>query len=135
MQLVKLFILKPIIQGSIFILYLFFSFIGTKAFAQITLPASPAADTLRQIEIIQGNSLRKKMVDSITYQTIAGNVIMKETPTLFYCDSASINERSKVMEAFGNVHINQNDSIQHSRKLIDDGDHVTPVRFISQKRK
>ena len=111
MQLVKLFILKPIIQGSIFILYLFFSFIGTKAFAQITLPASPAADTLRQIEIIQGNSLRKKMVDSITYQTIAGNVIMKETPTLFYCDSASINERSKVMEAFGNVHINQNDSI------------------------
>ena len=111
MQLVKLFILKPIFNCSAFILYLLFSSIGNTALAQITLPASPTADTLRQIEIIQGNSLRKKMVDSITYQTIAGNVIMKETPTLFYCDSASINERSKVMEAFGNIHINQNDSI------------------------
>lgn len=111
MQPVKLFILKPIVRCCIFILYLFFSLAGSAAFAQVTLPASPAADTLRQIEIIQGNSLRKKMVDSITYQTIAGNVIMKETPTLFYCDSAAINERSKVMEAFGNVHINQSDSI------------------------
>jgi lipopolysaccharide export system protein LptA len=111
LQLVKLFILKTIVRCSTFILFLFFSLTGTKSFSQIALPASPAADTLRQIEIIQGNSLRKKIVDSITYQTIAGNVIMKETPTLFYCDSAAINERSKVMEAFGNVHINQSDSI------------------------
>ncbi len=111
MQLVKLFILKPIFNYCIFILYLLFSLHGNAALGQITLPVSPAADTLRQIEIIQGNSLRKKMVDSITYQTIAGNVIMKETPTLFYCDSAAINERSKVMEAFGNIHINQSDSI------------------------
>ena len=111
MQPVKLFILKPIFKSSIFILYLLFSLTGNTALGQITLPVSPSADTLRQIEIIQGNSLRKKMVDSITYQTIAGNVIMKETPTLFYCDSASINERSKVMEAYGNIHINQSDSI------------------------
>lgn len=111
MQLVKLFILKPIFNCNIVILYLLFSLTGNTAFGQITLPVSSAADTLRQIEIIQGNSLRKKMVDSIIYQTIAGNVIMKETPTLFYCDSASINERSKVMEAYGNIHINQSDSI------------------------
>ena len=111
MQPVKLFILKPIFKSSIFILYLLFSLTGNTALGQISLPVSPSADTLRQIEIIQGNSLRKKMVDSITYQTIAGNVIMKETPTLFYCDSASINERSKVMEAYGNIHINQSDSI------------------------
>ena len=111
MRPVKLFILKPIFKSSIFILYLLFSLTGNTALGQITLPVSPSADTLRQIEIIQGNSLRKKMVDSITYQTIAGNVIMKETPTLFYCDSASINERSKVMEAYGNIHINQSDSI------------------------
>ncbi len=70
------------------------------------------ADTIRTIQIIQGNSLRNKTIDSVTsLRTIAGNVILKEGVTLFYCDSATINSATNVMEAFGNVHINQNDSI------------------------
>lgn len=71
-----------------------------------------ATDTTKEIQIIQGNSLREKKVDSITsLQTIAGNVILREGLTLFYCDSATINKQTNVMEAFGNIHINQNDSI------------------------
>jgi lipopolysaccharide export system protein LptA len=69
-------------------------------------------DTLRIITIIQGNSLRLVNIDSVTsLQTIAGNVILKEGLTLFYCDSAAINQRTNIMEAFGHIHINQNDSI------------------------
>ena len=70
------------------------------------------ADTIREIQIIQGNSLREKSIDSATrLQTISGNVILKEGLTIFYCDSAIINKETNVLEAFGNIHINQNDSI------------------------
>jgi lipopolysaccharide export system protein LptA len=72
----------------------------------------PATDTLREVEIIQGNSLRKIFIDSLNrFQTIAGDVKMKEGLTIFTSDSTAINELTKVMESFGNVHINQNDSI------------------------
>ena len=84
--------------------------------AQLKLVAqtdtNPSTDTTKEIQIIQGNSLREKNVDSITsLQTIAGNVILKEGLTLFYCDSATINKQTNIMEAYGNIHINQNDSI------------------------
>ncbi len=73
---------------------------------------SSSPDTLRVIQIIQGKSLREKTVDSLnSFQTIAGNVILKEGLTIFHCDSASINKQTNILEAFGNIHINQNDSI------------------------
>ncbi len=97
---------------SIFFLILLLFAGNTTAFAQITAPAQPGSDTIRIIQIIQGKSLREKMIDSVTtLKTIAGNVILKEGLTLFYCDSATINSQTNVLEGFGNVHINQNDSI------------------------
>ncbi len=79
---------------------------------QVIIPPPPSSDTIRLIQIVQGNSLREKRVDdSTSFQTIAGSVIMKESLTLFNCDSAAVNKRTSVMEAFGNVHINQQDSI------------------------
>ena len=79
---------------------------------QVIIPPPPSSDTIRLIQILQGNSLREKRVDdSTSFQTIAGSVIMKESLTLFNCDSAAVNKRTNVMEAFGNVHINQQDSI------------------------
>jgi lipopolysaccharide export system protein LptA len=78
--------------------------------AQQPLPGG--LDTLRIIEIVQGNSLRQKQVDSATLiETIAGNVILKEAGTTFSCDSAVINRRTNTVEAFGSIHINDNDSI------------------------
>lgn len=79
------------------------------ASAQITAP--PADDTTRLVQILKGNSLREKLIDTTSYQTIAGDVELRESLTLFYCDSAAINKTTNVMEAFGNVHINQQDSI------------------------
>lgn len=81
------------------------------AVAQVVIPAPASSDTIRLIQIIQGKSLRKKIVDTTSFQTIAGSVQLKEALTLFNCDSASINERTNVMEAFGSIHINQQDSI------------------------
>ena len=37
---------------------------------------------------------------------------MRQEKTLFYCDSASINTVTNVLESFGHVHINDNDSLQ-----------------------
>lgn len=53
-----------------------------------------------------------KSIDSVTVlETIAGDVIIKEGLTKFYCDSATINRATNIIEAFGKIHINDNDSI------------------------
>ena len=77
---------------------------------QIIAPANPA-DTIRVIQIVQGKSLRHLTIDTTELETIAGDVIIKEGLTTFYCDSAALNKKTNVLEAFGNIHINDNDSI------------------------
>lgn len=102
--------LKQTVHNPFFILLLLFIFLI--ATASHVNAQTPVTDTVRVIQILQGNSLREKNIDSLnTYQTIAGNVILKEGLTIFHCDSAAINKRTNVMEAFGNIHINQHDSI------------------------
>ena len=72
----------------------------------------PSKDTLRVIEIISGKSLREKSIDSVNkIETIAGNVLIRERLTKFSCDSAIINRKENTIEAFGNVHINDADSL------------------------
>ena len=91
---------------------LFFSLITGKISAQQIINASTSSDTIRIIHIVQGKNLRYKTIDSATVlETIAGNVIIKEGLTTFYCDSATLNHKTNVLEAYGNIHINDNDSI------------------------
>jgi len=85
---------------------------GSDVSAQQVITPSPSPDTVRVIRIIQGKSLRMKTIDANTVlETIAGNVIIKEGLTTFYCDSATINRKTNIVEAYGNIHINDNDSI------------------------
>ncbi len=77
---------------------------------QVMAPANPA-DTIRVIQIVQGKSLRHLTIDTTELETIAGSVIIKEGLTTFYCDSATLNKKTNVLEAFGNIHINDNDSV------------------------
>ncbi len=80
--------------------------------AQQVINVAPSADSIRSIRIVQGKSLRLITIDSATaFETIAGDVIIKEGLTTFYCDSATINRKTNIVEAFGNIHINDNDSI------------------------
>lgn len=102
--------LKKAVTSSCLLFFLLFTVVN-KTSAQVVLPQQ-AADTIRVIQILQGQSLREKVIDSVTsVQTIAGDVKMKEGLTIFTCDSAIINKRTNELEAFGNVHINQQDSI------------------------
>ena len=88
--------------------------------AQVTPPPADTskniktnADTVKEFEIIRGPSMRSIYIDSTTtMQTIAGGAIVKQGTTLFDADSISINPTTHEAEAFGNVHINQGDSVQ-----------------------
>ncbi len=85
---------------------------GFNVSAQQIIGSTSSSDTIRVIKIIQGKSLRLITIDSATsLETIAGDVIIKEGLTTFYCDSATINRRTNIVEAYGNIHINDNDSI------------------------
>ena len=117
----KLFLLRFLFTGRFFP-FLLMLFICNYAIAQQP-PAN--ADTVRIIQIVQGKSLRQKTIDSgFVIETIAGDVVLKEGLTIFNCDSAIINHHTNIMEAFGNIHINQNDSIhtyaQHLRYFATD---------------
>ena len=86
--------------------------ISTIPFAQQPVSATVTKDTLRTIQIVRGNSMRHMTIDSLTQlETLSGDVILKEGLTTFYCDSASLNKATNVLESFGNIHINDNDSI------------------------
>lgn len=90
----------------LFVVFSLFSFYTSDA--QVT--STPAPD--RTIEIVSGLSLREKTIDSANkIETIAGNVFLREGLTKFYCDSAIINRKDNTIEAFGNVHINDDDSL------------------------
>lgn len=88
--------------------------------AQQIISTTSSSVNIRSIKIVQGKSLRFITIDSAnSLETIAGNVIIKENLTTFYCDSATINRTTNVIEAYGNVHINDNDSIHtYAQSLI-----------------
>lgn len=77
----------------------------------------PATDTTKPVtgKLLEPlsaarNNLRK--IDSLNqFISYAGNVIMKQDKTLFYADSVVLNPVTNILEAFGNVHINDADSV------------------------
>ena len=98
------------LKSTISILLVVFLLSSTTS-AQQVINGSSGNDTIRTINIVQGKNLRHKTLDSTVLETIAGNVIIKEGLTTFYCDSATLNHKTNVLEAYGNIHINDNDSI------------------------
>lgn len=84
--------------------------------AQEPIPFStktPDIDSSKMVEMIHADSLlvilSKK--DSSDYQKLLGNVELRQGNTLFYCDSAIRNLKTNVIDAYGHIHINQDDSI------------------------
>ncbi len=83
-------------------------------FAQKTLPPRPSqtSDTVRLVQILNADVFLFKTIDSATQlQILVGRVKIKQGATLFDADSVIFNEQNNFMEAFGNVHINDADSI------------------------
>ena len=85
--------------------------------AQITpLPIPPSAvstsDTTREIEIIWAENMRTiTMSDGTELQTLAGNAAVKQGNTKLTGDSIVLNSRTGIAEVFGNVHINDADTV------------------------
>lgn len=73
------------------------------------LPADTSAK--KKIIILNAERLNYQKIDSAEYQSAAGKVIIQQETTLFYCDSVVLNKTKNMLEAFGHVHINDNDSI------------------------
>ncbi len=73
----------------------------------------PPADSSVKKKIIIKNAerLNYQKKDSAEFQSAAGNVIIQQETTLFYSDSVVLNKTKNMLEAFGHVHINDNDSI------------------------
>ena len=83
------------------------------------VPSTSFNDTIRIIRIAHSDVLREKTIDSVTkLEILAGNVIVYEGATKFNCDSAIINKSLNTLEAFGNVRINQGDSLFTSSQYL-----------------
>jgi len=73
---------------------------------------APASDTSRRVDILSAARLEFRKLDSVNnVQILVGNVHLKQGNTLFICDSCVINNGRNIFEAFGNVHINDKDTI------------------------
>lgn len=79
------------------------------------LLAQKRVDTLqpgKKLNILYSDRLSFQKIDSITQLiSLAGNVKISQGNTLFYADSAVINEKQNTLESFGHVHINDADSV------------------------
>ncbi len=98
-----------IILGFVFFLVL----ISNHSFSQAaTYTISPSADTNKTIEIINAKNLRQITInDSTILQTLSGNAKVKQGSTTLEGDSIVLNKRLGTAEVFGNVHINDADTV------------------------
>ena len=79
----------------------------------------PAADTSgkngKKLDILYADVLNFLTVDSLhQFISLVGKkkqVLVKQEKTLFYADSAILNQTDNTLEAFGNIHINDADSV------------------------
>ena len=85
--------------------------LSIRSTAQVAVPfKSKTGDSIQTVYIWHSDTLREVQKDSIAIQSLFGHVKLQSDKTFFYCDSLAINHKENFMEAFGNVHINDNDS-------------------------
>lgn len=95
------------------IVYFFFLFlfVSQQLFAQtpITTDSSGKGKVLEIIEADRYNF--QKIENAGDFISLVGHVKLRQGKTLFYCDSAVLNQAANTVEAFGNIHINDEDSV------------------------
>lgn len=95
------------VKRNLFLLICSFSFIVTSA--QVVV-----ADPSDLVEILPPtNRLEiRKLADGTEVQILSGGVRLRQGTTLFSCDSCVLNNSAKTFLAFGNVHINEDDTVK-----------------------
>ncbi|RYY31426.1 MAG: hypothetical protein EOO04_01250 [Chitinophagaceae bacterium] len=104
--------MKHLLLSTLFIFFI------SLAFSQAT--SSQPRGEAKPVDILWADKLRTEKIDSVREVQIGvGNVRAMQGNTLFECDSFYYDKSTKIFEAFGNVHINDNDSINiYSRYLL-----------------
>lgn len=80
---------------------------------QSSLPADtlPKRDSAKIVQILKADKLRVIDKDSNKLNMFVGHVLIRQGNTLIECDSVVQNALLNMVEAFGNVHINDADSV------------------------
>ncbi|WP_276485472.1 OstA-like protein [Paraflavitalea pollutisoli] len=94
--------------------------LSTAASAQVTVTPQPGADSVRVVDLIYADKIRLETVDTtVDLQILVGKVHLKQGKTHFFGDSVIYNKKTRIVEAFGHVHINDADSIHtYADKLL-----------------
>jgi lipopolysaccharide assembly outer membrane protein LptD (OstA) len=75
-------------------------------------PVDSTSGANKIVQILSARQIQFLQQDSVNNYTIAvGNVKIRQEKTLFYADSVRVNKYDNSMEAFGNIHINDADSV------------------------
>ncbi len=100
------------------ILYKIFNFlavllIATPVCAQVQqVQVTTPSDTTRTIQIVSAENFRQITVnDSTVLETLAGNAVVRQGNTTLSGDSIVLDMRLGIAEVFGNVHINDADTV------------------------
>lgn len=82
------------------------------------LSAQPK-DSVREVHLIRSDILKFEKRDSVELQILVGNAMLRQGNTLFNGDSIIMNKQQNIIEVFGNIHINDADSVNvYSQYLI-----------------
>jgi lipopolysaccharide export system protein LptA len=93
-------------------IFLLISLSCSAQFCAAQVAASAPPDTLRTIKIIRASSQRQITInDTTVLQALAGNASVMQGGTILNGDSIILNQLSGIAEVFGNVHINDGDTM------------------------
>lgn len=96
--------------------------------------SSIVAQQKSRVNIEHADAFKYNAKFSKDIQRLIGNVVIRQDSTLFYCDSAYINEVKNSFEAFSNVHIKVNDTVDvYSSRMLYDGNTKIAELFDSVK--
>jgi lipopolysaccharide export system protein LptA len=88
---------------------------------------SSLSDTMRVIEILRADNWRQQTLDSgVVLQILSGKALIRHENTLLEGDSIICNLQSGIAEVFGNIHINDGDSV-HTRSQY--------LKYLGKERK
>lgn len=71
----------------------------------------------KEVEIVNADLLRMKDEGGISLSILTGSVVLRQTGTLMYCDSAIINRANNDVDAYGSVRIVR-DSVRATSKML-----------------
>lgn len=108
------------------VLSVFFLLIIHLAWAQqiptMASPSNPSTlpkDSTREVHLIRSDILKFEKKDSVELQILVGNAMLRQEHTFFNGDSIVMNKQQNIIEVFGNIHINDADSVDvYSQYLI-----------------